>query len=92
MAKSNSDTAPSDANNKTKEQLQAEDEAKALEKARENSWQEKMDKGEPLNNLQEAKADADFNYHQREQERKAREEFEARKAGKLTPSQEREQN
>lgn len=90
MAKSDNDTASSDA--KTNNDGLSEDEAKALEKAKHNSWQEKMSRGEPLNNLEETKADADFNWHQREQERKAREEFEAKKAGKLTPSQEREQN
>lgn len=92
MAKSDNSPAPSEANAKTQAQQQQEDEAKALEKSRENSWQEKMDRGEPLNNLEETKADADFNYHQREQERKAREEFEAKKRGRLSPSQEREQN
>lgn len=43
------------------------------------TWQQKLEKGLPLNALEEVKADADFNYRQRLREEDARREFEARK-------------
>lgn len=45
------------------------------------TWQDKLSNSEPLNHLDEVKADADFNYQQRLREEKARKEFEALKAG-----------
>jgi hypothetical protein len=85
MATNPNDTASSDAKTKKSE------EEKALDKRRSQSWQERITGQKPLNHLEEAKADADFNYHLREQERELRAQFEAKKAGRLSPSQQREQ-
>lgn len=46
------------------------------------TWQDKLSNSEPLNHLDEVKADADFNYQQRLREEKARKEFEDLKAGR----------
>lgn len=43
------------------------------------TWQEKMQAKEPLNSLEETKADADFNVKERMRQEAARKEFEARK-------------
>lgn len=51
------------------------------------TWQEKMEAGEPLNSLEETKADADFNVKHRVREAEERAAHEARKAGMRTPSQ-----
>lgn len=40
------------------------------------TWQQKIDKSERLNTLDEVKADADFNFRFRLQEKEAREAFE----------------
>lgn len=48
------------------------------------TWQQKMDRGLPLNPLDEVKADADFAHRERLREREARERFEARKRGSLS--------
>lgn len=44
------------------------------------TWQEKLQAGEPLNPLEETKADADFNYKERLREQEARKKFEELKA------------
>lgn len=51
------------------------------EKEKDNlTWQQKLDKGLPLNPLEETKADAHFNYHNRLREQKERAEFERLKS------------
>lgn len=45
-------------------------------KEKQLTWPQKLDQGVPLNRLDEVKADADFNYHQRLREQQARENFE----------------
>lgn len=45
------------------------------------TWQQKLDQGKPLNEFDETKADADFNYRERMRESQARAEFEAKKRG-----------
>lgn len=45
------------------------------------TWQDKLANREPLNSLEETKADADFNYNRRLREEKERKEYELQKAG-----------
>lgn len=48
------------------------------------TWQQKMQQGLPLSNLEETKADADFNYRTRLRQEKERQEFEQAKAGQVS--------
>lgn len=45
------------------------------------TWEEKLDKSEKLNALDEVKADADFNHKKRVRDEEEREAYEARKRG-----------
>lgn len=53
----------------------------ADKKLSEMNWKDRIEAGKPLNPLQDVQATADFNFTQRQEEQKAREEFEARKRG-----------
>lgn len=53
----------------------------AEKKVSEMNWKERIEAGVPLNPMQDVQATADFNFTQRQEEQKAREEFEARKRG-----------
>jgi len=44
------------------------------------TWQEKLEKGLPLNDMDEVKADADFNFKQRQRELEEKKRFEALKS------------
>jgi hypothetical protein len=52
------------------------------------TWKDKLEKGLPLNPLEEVQADADFNYHERLRQEKSRQEFEQRKARAQTSATE----
>jgi hypothetical protein len=45
------------------------------------TWQDKLNAGQPLNELEQVKADADFNYRQRLRETQEREAHKKRLAG-----------
>lgn len=49
-------------------------------KPRLKTWKEKLADGEKLNHLEDAQADADFNFKERQRAAKARADFDARKA------------
>lgn len=53
----------------------------AEKKLSEMNWKDRIENGNPLNPLQDVQATADFNFVQRQEEAKARKEFEARKRG-----------
>jgi len=50
------------------------------------NWREKLDKGLPLTQIQEAQADAEFNFLRRQEEERVKREFEKRKQGQVQPS------
>lgn len=60
--------------------------SKVVRKKERLNWKQKIDRGERLNNLEDAQADADFNYRARLRDEKERAEFAAKKAGRLQPS------
>jgi hypothetical protein len=49
-------------------------------KPRLKTWKEKLADGDKLNHLEDAQADADFNFKERQRAAKARADFDARKA------------
>jgi hypothetical protein len=50
------------------------------------TWKDKLNKGLPLNNLEETQADADFNYRRRLREEEETREYNKLKAGYAQPS------
>lgn len=59
----------------------------AEEAKKQLTWQQKLAQGIKLNELEEVKADADFNHKRRERERKEEENYKALKRNEATPSQ-----